>query len=124
MQSACWTFSCASAKCSAFKSSFFALAAGMTSLLAATLYMSSMLPQVWSNVVHIDQYQSTLVQVLVLLCMMNLSIICMACSDISVGACASFSSALVSSEKEFHATHEVFLPYPTNADTVSYPVSA
>ena len=86
--------------------------------------LSSMLPQVWSNVVHIDQYQSTLVQVLVLLCMMNLSIICMACSDISVGACASFSSALVSSEKEFHATHEVFLPYPTNADTVSYPVSA
>ena len=56
--------------------------------------------------------------------MTNLSMTRMACSEISVGACASSSSALVSSGNEFHTAHAVFLPCPTNADTVSHPVSA
>ena len=46
------------------------------------------------------------------------------CSGISVGACASSSSASVSSGNEFHVAHAVFFPRPTNADTVSHPVSA
>ena len=46
------------------------------------------------------------------------------CSGISVGACASSSSASVSSGNEFYVAQTVFFPCPTNADTVSHPVSA
>ena len=46
------------------------------------------------------------------------------CSGISIGACASSSSAPVSSGNEFPVAQAVFFPCPTNADTVSHPVSA
>ena len=49
---------------------------------------------------------------------------CIACSEISVGACASSSTASVSSGNEFHTAHAVFFPYPTNIDTVPHLVSA
>ncbi len=45
---------------------------------------------------------------------------CILCSGISVGACASSSSALVSSGNEFHVAW-VFFPCPTNADQMLEP---
>ena len=56
IQSACWTFPFAFAKCSAFQSSLLALVMHMTSFLAAVrdqLNMFLMLPQMWSNVYYI-----------------------------------------------------------------------
>ena len=41
-----------------------------------------------------------------------------------MGACASVIKAPVSSGNEFQVVHAVVFPWPTNANTVSHPVSA
>ena len=55
--------------------------------------------------------------------MKNISRACICSSGIPVGACASVSKAPVSSGNEFQVVHMAFFAWPTNADTVSYPVS-
>ena len=63
IKSSCWTFSFAFAKCSTFQSSFFFCICSWYDIPSCSHKrsahnISSMLPGVWTNVVHRDHYQS------------------------------------------------------------------